>query len=53
MGKTFNISKNEAIDILNKLTLDRDYPLEYVRTNNLDNVKVPQIEALEFLKVKL
>ncbi|WP_342558618.1 DUF4007 family protein [Metasolibacillus sp. FSL K6-0083] len=52
-GKTFNISKNEAIDILNKLTLDRDYPLEYVRTNNLDNVKVPQIEALEFLKVKL
>lgn len=52
-GRIFNISKNEAIDILNKLTLDPDYPLEYVRTNNLDNVKVPSIEALEFLKLKL
>ncbi len=52
-GKVFNISKSQAIDILNSLTSDQEYPLEYVRTNNLDNVKVPPISALEFLEAKL
>ncbi|RSD28589.1 DUF4007 family protein [Mesobacillus subterraneus] len=49
-GKVFNLSKTEAIDILNSLTSHRKYPIEYVRTNNLDNVKIPQITELQFLK---
>lgn len=52
-GKVFNISKSNAIDILNTLTTEERYPLEYVRTNNLDNVKVPQITELEFLETML
>ncbi|WP_339213950.1 DUF4007 family protein [Solibacillus sp. FSL W8-0372] len=52
-GKVFNISKSEAIDILNKLATDEKYPLEYVRTSNLDNVKIPQITELEFLESRL
>lgn len=49
-GKIFNLSKTEAIDILNNLTSHDRYPIEYVRTNNLDNVKIPQISAEQFLE---
>jgi hypothetical protein len=49
-GKVYNLSKTEAIDILNCLTSHEKYPIEYVRTNNLDNVKIPQITELLFLK---
>ena len=52
-GKIFNISKSQAIDILNHLTSDEIYPLEYVRTNNLDNVKIPKISELQFLESRL
>ncbi|MFJ8236351.1 DUF4007 family protein [Ureibacillus sp. NPDC094379] len=52
-GKVFNISKTEAIDILNMLTIHKKYPIEYVRTNNLDNVKIPKVTTLEFLKSEL
>ncbi|KQL35265.1 DUF4007 family protein [Psychrobacillus sp. FJAT-21963] len=52
-GKIFNLSKTEAIDILNNLTSHEEYPIEYVRTNNLDNVKIPQINELQFLESQL
>ncbi|WP_174733161.1 DUF4007 family protein [Mesobacillus harenae] len=52
-GKVFNLSKTEAIDILNNLTSHERYPIEYVRTNNLDNVKIPQITELQFLDSQL
>lgn len=52
-GKVFNLSKSEAIDILNSLTSHVKYPIEYVRTNNLDNVKIPQITEIQFLKSQL
>ncbi len=52
-GKVYNLSKNKVIDALNKLTTHRVYALEYVRTNNLDNVKVPKITPLEYLQYEL
>jgi hypothetical protein len=52
-GKIYNLSKTEAIDILNSLTSHEKYPIEYVRTNNLDNVKIPQITELQFLESQL
>ncbi|WP_426052879.1 DUF4007 family protein [Bacillus sp. DC4300-2b2] len=52
-GKVFNLSKNKIIESLNKLTTHRKYPLEYVRTNNLDNVKVPKISPLNYLRYEL
>ncbi|NMD72293.1 DUF4007 family protein [Bacillus sp. DNRA2] len=48
-GKIFNLSRNKAIEILNNLTNHNKFPLEYVRTNNLDNVRLPKISALEYL----
>ncbi|WP_375005030.1 DUF4007 family protein [Bacillus velezensis] len=52
-GKVFNLSKNKIIDVLNKLTTHRKFALEYVRTNNLDNVKVPKIAPLDYLQYEL
>ncbi|WP_017754073.1 DUF4007 family protein [Calidifontibacillus oryziterrae] len=52
-GKVFNFSKNKIIEALNKLTTHRKFALEYVRTNNLDNVKVPKINPLEYLCYEL
>ncbi len=52
-GKVFNLSKTEAVDILNILSSHEKYPIEYVRTNNLDNVKVPQISELQFLEYQI
>ncbi|MEV5029601.1 DUF4007 family protein [Paenibacillus sp. LPE1-1-1.1] len=52
-GKTFNFSRNKTIEALNILSNHEKYPIEYVRTNNLDYVKVPHISPMEFLKTEL
>lgn len=49
-GKTFNLTRNKTIDALNILTNHDRFPIQYVRTNNLDYVKVPQISPMEFLQ---
>jgi hypothetical protein len=49
-GKVFHLSRNKIIETLNKLTNHDTFPIEYVRTNNLDNVRVPSIEPLDYLK---
>ncbi|MWC31087.1 DUF4007 family protein [Paenibacillus sp. MMS18-CY102] len=49
-GKTYNLSRNKVIEVLNVLTNHEHFPVEYVRTNNLDYIKVPKIPPLELLK---
>lgn len=49
LGKVFNLSRNKIIEALNKLTNHDVYPIEYVRTNNLDNVRLPRLSPLEYL----
>lgn len=48
-GKVFNLSRNKVIEALNRLTNHEDFPIQYVRTNNLDNVKLPKIKPLNYL----
>ncbi|WP_336784701.1 DUF4007 family protein [Paenibacillus sp. MMO-177] len=52
-GKTYNLSRNKIIEVLNILTNHDQFPIEYVRTNNLDYIKVPKISPTEFLKSEL
>ena len=48
-GKVFNLTRNKTIETLNVLSNHKRYPLEYVRTNNLDNVRLPCISSEEYL----
>jgi hypothetical protein len=48
-GKVFNLSRNKIIEALNKLTNHDTFPLEYVRTNNLDNIRVTNIDPIDYL----
>jgi hypothetical protein len=48
-GRVFNLSRNRIIEALNKLTNHDTFPIEYVRTNNLDNVKVSKIDPIAYL----
>jgi hypothetical protein len=49
-GKVFNLSRTNVIEALNVLTVHDTYPLQYIRTNNLDNVLIPKISSIEFLQ---
>ncbi|WP_339289181.1 DUF4007 family protein [Paenibacillus sp. FSL E2-0201] len=49
-GKTFNLSRNKVIEALNILTSHEKYPIEYVRTNNLDYIKLPLITSVDYIK---
>ncbi|RAT00499.1 hypothetical protein A6E27_24960 [Bacillus cereus] len=52
-GKVFNLSRNKVIEALNVLTNHDLYPVEYVRTNNLDTVRIPKIDCMEYLENEL
>ncbi|NMI07776.1 DUF4007 family protein [Paenibacillus sp. SZ31] len=52
-GTTYNLSRNKIIEALNVLTNHDKYPIQYVRTNNLDYIKVAQIEPMVFLNDEL
>ncbi|WP_340021308.1 DUF4007 family protein [Paenibacillus sp. FSL K6-1096] len=52
-GKIFNLSRNKVVEALNILTNHEKYPIEYVRTNNLDYIRVPLITSIEFIKSEL
>ncbi|MED1872051.1 DUF4007 family protein [Brevibacillus borstelensis] len=51
-GKTFNLSRNKIIEALNILTNHEKFPIQYVRTNNLDYVRVPKVSPVQFLKTQ-
>ncbi|MFD1928854.1 DUF4007 family protein [Sporosarcina siberiensis] len=50
LGKSFNLSRSTIVGLLMKLLDDPDYPLQFTRTNNLDMVKIPEIDPEEFLR---
>ncbi|WP_226537430.1 DUF4007 family protein [Fictibacillus halophilus] len=52
-GKLYNLTRNRVIEALNKLTNHDVFPIEYIRTNNLDNVRVPSISPMEYLKYEM
>ncbi|MCA0984297.1 DUF4007 family protein [Halobacillus yeomjeoni] len=49
-GRTFNMSRSSVIDGLNHLTEHPKYPITFIRTNNLDTVRLPKLSPLEFLR---
>ena len=49
-GKTFNIGRSSIVNALNKLTEHPDYPISFIRTNNLDLIRIPDILPLQFLQ---
>ncbi|TDL50366.1 DUF4007 family protein [Paenibacillus dendritiformis] len=53
LGKTFNLSRYKVIEALNILTNHEDYPIQYVRTNNLDYIKLAKISPIDYLKSEL
>lgn len=48
-GKLFNLSRNKIIEALNVLASLDENPISYVRTNNLDYIKIPVITPEEYL----
>lgn len=48
-GKTFNLSRNKIIEALNLLSNHEKYPIQYVRTNNLDYIRVTKIPPMQLL----
>lgn len=49
-GSIFNLSRNKVIETLNILTTHEEYPIEYIRTNNLDYIRVPVISSIDYIK---
>lgn len=52
-GKVFNLTRNNIIEALDALTHLDLYPIQYVRTNNIDYIKVPKVSPLDFLTQQL
>ncbi|MHC8515877.1 DUF4007 family protein [Sporosarcina sp. ITBMC105] len=48
-GKVYNLSRVTIVNILNELTLHSQYPITFIRTNNLDMLRVPAVDPDEFL----
>jgi hypothetical protein len=48
-GKTFNLSRNKIIEALNILSNHERYPIQYVRTNNLDYIRVNRVLPMDLL----
>lgn len=49
LGKVFNLSRNKIVEALNTLTNHSYSPIQYIRTNNIDYIRVPNISPLDFL----
>ncbi|ULM96191.1 DUF4007 family protein [Peribacillus frigoritolerans] len=49
-GKTFNISRSSIVNALNQLTLHPKFPISFIRTNNLDLIRIPNITPQNFIQ---
>lgn len=49
-GKIFNFDKQTTMEALNILSLQKENPIIFNRTNNLDTVQCPKIKPIAFLK---
>lgn len=48
-GKIYNLPRKTIINILNELTLHPTCPVSFIRTNNLDMIRVQEIDPTHFL----
>lgn len=49
-GHVFNLSRTTIIEALEKLSHHSKYPIRFTRTNNLDTIRLPNVNPLDFLK---
>ncbi|MFC5772829.1 DUF4007 family protein [Ectobacillus antri] len=49
-GKVFNMSRANIVNALNELVTHQKYPIRFVRTNNLDLIRIPEVNSLDFLR---
>ena len=49
-GKIFNMSRANIVNALNELATHYRYPIHFVRTNNLDLIRIPEVDPIEFLQ---
>ncbi|RYI26660.1 DUF4007 family protein [Bacillus infantis] len=49
-GKVFNMQRATVINVLENLTHHPAFPITFTRTNNLDTIRIPKINPLEFLE---
>ncbi|MED1603284.1 DUF4007 family protein [Alkalihalophilus marmarensis] len=49
-GKIFNLNKSTVVDALEQLSNHPKYPLSFTRTNNLDTVRIPNVDPIDFLE---
>ncbi|KML44388.1 DUF4007 family protein [Cytobacillus firmus] len=49
-GKVFNLQRATVINVLENLTHHPAFPITFTRTNNLDTIRIPKIDPLEFLE---
>ncbi|MGX1194600.1 DUF4007 family protein [Metabacillus sp. SLBN-84] len=49
-GKVFNMSRASIVNALTELSMLNEHPIQFVRTNNLDLIRIPRISSLEFLQ---
>jgi len=49
-GKVFNMKRSTIVNALNELTQNPIYNLTFIRTNNLDLIRIPEITPYEFLQ---
>lgn len=52
-GNVFNMNRSTIVNALTELSMHAKYPLHFIRTNNLDLIRIPDIEPLEYLKEEL
>jgi hypothetical protein len=49
-GKVFNMSRASIVTALTELSMKSDFPIHFVRTNNLDLIRIPSIDPIDFLQ---
>lgn len=49
-GKIFNFDKQTSMEALNILSLQKENPIIFNRTSNLDTIQCPKIDPLSFLR---
>ncbi|WP_374148829.1 DUF4007 family protein [Priestia megaterium] len=49
-GKVFNMNRTTIVNALTELSMRDKDPVYFVRTNNLDLIRIPNVDSLEFLK---
>jgi hypothetical protein len=49
-GKVFNMNRATIVNALTELSMSNENPIHFVRTNNLDLIRIPNIDPLDFLQ---